>query len=129
MFGVYLVDQGSQSSTLASYFSAIKSVLKIDGYKWNDDEVALGALISGYKLKNDSIKTRPPIHKCLLEAVLFEIERMFGESSNPQPYLELLYRAVFSTAYYSLMRIGKIALETTQHGPEMCTLGATKKKF
>ena len=70
----------------------------------------LGALIRGCKLKNDSIKTRLPIHKHLLEAVLFEIKRMFGGSSNPQLYLELLYKAVFSTAYYGLMRIGEVAL-------------------
>ena len=32
LFGAYLVDNGIQSSTLKSYFSAIKHILKLDGY-------------------------------------------------------------------------------------------------
>ena len=35
LFGAYLVECGIQSSTLKSYFSAIKHVLKLDGYEWN----------------------------------------------------------------------------------------------
>ena len=37
LFGAYLVDKGIQSSTLKSYFSAIKHILKQDGYDWNDN--------------------------------------------------------------------------------------------
>ena len=32
LFGTYLVEQGAQSQTIKSYFSAIKHVLKTDGY-------------------------------------------------------------------------------------------------
>ena len=109
MFGAYLVDRGSQSSTLASYFSAIKSILRWDGYPWNEGEVVLGALIRGCRHTNDSIKTRLPIQRKLLEAILFEVERKFGGPDDPQPYLETLYKAIFSTAYYGLMRIGELA--------------------
>ena len=56
LFGAYLVDQGNQSSTIASYFSAIKAVLKWDGYQWDEGKVLLGALIRSCKLKNSPIK-------------------------------------------------------------------------
>ena len=56
LFGAYLIDLGHQSSTVASHFSAIKGVLKADGYKWNDQEVFLGTLIRSCRLSNDVIK-------------------------------------------------------------------------
>ena len=129
MFGAYLVDQGNQSSTLASYFSAIKSVLKVDGYPWADDKVALGALIRGCKYKNDRVKTRMPIGKKLLEAILFEVERVYGGEENPQPYLEILYKAVFSTAYYGLMRIGEIAMGNHTAKAKDVYIGQNKDKL
>ena len=45
LFGAYLVKKGNQSATIKSYFSAIKHVLKTDGYPWNDDKVVLASII------------------------------------------------------------------------------------
>ena len=85
LFGAYLVDNGIQSSTLKSYFSAIKHVLKLDGYNWDDNKVLLSSLVRGCSLVNDRVKTRLPIQKGLLEMLLFEIERKYNVK-NPQPY-------------------------------------------
>ena len=110
MFGAYLVDTGVQSSTLKSYFSAIKFVLKQDGYNWDDNKVLLNSLIRGCKLENDSLKIRLPIQKGLLELLLFELERKFANSDSPQPYLESMYKAMFCLAYYGMMRVGELTL-------------------
>lgn len=101
-FGAYLVEQGIQSSTLKSYLSAIKCVLKTDGYEWSDDKVVFSTLIKGCKITNDEIMICQPIKKHLLETILFEIQRMYGK----QPYLETLYTSILLLGYYGLMRIG-----------------------
>ena len=110
MFGAYLVDTGVQSSTLKSYFSTIKFVLKQDGYDWDDNKVLLNSLIRGCKLENDRLKIRLPIQKGLLELLLFELERKFVNSDSPQPYLESMYKAMFCLAYYGTMRVGELTL-------------------
>ena len=61
LFGAYLVEGGVQSSTLKSYFSAIKHVLKQDGYIWDDRKALLSSLVKGCKLENDRVKIRLPI--------------------------------------------------------------------
>ena len=108
LFGAHLVEKGVQSSTLKSYFSAIKHVLKQDGYEWNDKKMILSSLVKGCKLENDRVKIRLPIKKGLMEMLLFEIGRHFGGGDSPQPYLEALYKAMFSLAYYGMLRIGEI---------------------
>ena len=107
LFGTYLVDKGVQSSTLKSYFSAIKHVLRLDGYKWDDDKMILSSLVRGCKLENDKVKVRLPIQKGLLEMILFEVQRMYSSDSQ-QPYLEHMYKALFCLAYYGMMRVGEL---------------------
>ena len=102
------MDGGVQSSTLKSYFSAIKHVLKQDGYMWNDNKVLLSSLVRGCKLENDRVKIRLPIQKGLFEMLLFEMERYFG--TNRQFYLKLMYKAIFCLAYYGMLRVGELTL-------------------
>ena len=109
LFGAFLVDSGVQSSTLKSYFNAIKHILKLDGYPWDDNKVLLNALVKGCKLKNDLVKIRLPIKKGLLELLIFEMGRKFNGSS-PQPYLECIYKAIFCLAYYGMLRVGELTL-------------------
>ena len=108
MFGAYLVDKGIQSSTLKSYFSAIKHVLKQDGYIWSDSRAILSSLVRGCKLENDRVKIRLPIHKGLMELLLFELERYYSDS--PQPYLECLYQTIICLGYYGMLRVGEMTL-------------------
>ena len=96
LFGAYLVDGGVQSSTLKSYFSAIKHILKQDGYQWDDRKVALSSLVKGCQIENDTVKIRLPIQKGLLDTLLFEIERLF----SAQPYLEILYKTVWISLFW-----------------------------
>ena len=128
LFGAYLVDNGIQSSTLKSYFSAIKHILKQDGYDWNDNKVLLSSLVKGCKLENDRVKIRLPIQKGLFEMLLFEVERVYGHEKN-QPYLESMYTGMFCLAYYGMLRVGE--LTKGPHTVKACNIhvGNNKKKI
>ena len=104
MFCAYLIENGSQSSTVRSYVSAIKNILRDDGYNWNEDRILLQSFIGACKMENDKFTCRLPIQVGLLEVLLFELERMF----HSQFYLEKLYKAIFALMYYGLMRIGEV---------------------
>ena len=45
-----------------------------------------------------------PIQLGLLELILFEIQRRF----SAQPYLQIMYKALFALGYYGLMRVGEL---------------------
>ena len=107
LYVAYLVKKGTQSSTIKSYISAIKSVLSDDGYEWNQKKGVLASLTKCCKLINDTVRNRFPIQKGLLELLLFQVERFFKRKN--QYYLEMLYKCFFSLAYYGLMRIGELA--------------------
>ena len=125
LYSAYFVEQGVQLSTIQSYFSAIKKILVCDNYKFNQDEVTFGILSKSCCLMNDTICTRLPIKLSLLELMLFEMERHF----KSQFFLESLYKALFSLAYYGLFRIGE--LTNSQHVVKVCNvhLGQNKNKI
>ena len=104
LFIAYLVDQGAQSSTVKSYVSAIKKTLVNDKYKWDDSKIILSSITKACKIMNDKIYKHLPIHCGLLELLLFELKRIL----STQPYLETLYVALFSLAYYGLFRVGEL---------------------
>ena len=104
----YLVDKGTQSSTIRSYVSAIKSVLADDDYELQVSKLILSALTRACKRHNDSLRTRLPIQRGLFELLLFEIERKYLCLTNNQPYLCALYQCIFVLAYFGLMRVSKL---------------------
>ena len=93
-----------KSSTIKSYISTIKFLLKADKYAWDDNKAILGSLTKACKITNDELKTRLPIHWKLLELILFKIQRAMSE----QKFLCTLYKALFAVAYYGLFRIGEL---------------------
>ena len=109
LYGAYLVEKGNQSSTLKSYFSAIKKVLEYIDYELNMNKVLLNTLTKACRIVNDKVKTRKPIQSATLEMLLFELERYFPS----QVYLVALYKTAFVLAYYGMMRIGE--LTTSEH--------------
>ena len=125
MYCGYLVDKGNKSSTLKSYLSAIKLLLKIDGYEWNDNRVALGSLIKACKIRNDVINCRFTIQKGLFEILLFELEKIFDKS----PYLSILDKAMFILRYYRLMRVGELTLSSHVLKAANVHIGENKNKI
>ena len=101
LYCAYLIENGNQSSTVKSYVSAIKSILKDDGYSWNENTLLISSLTRACKLVNDSVRCRLPIQSRLLDMILFETHRYFGSSG--QIYLQKMYKALFSLAYYGMM--------------------------
>ena len=104
LYCVYLIDRGIKSSTIKSYISGIKCILRCDDYEWNDDTALLTTLTKSCRLENDRVKTRLPIRQCLLNVFLFELQRQLDN----QRYLLVAYRCIFTLAYYGLMRISEL---------------------
>ena len=98
-------------------------MLKDDNNKWNDDEILLNTLTRACKISNDVLKPRLPIHENLLELILFETECLFCE----QPYLEILYKTIFSIGYYGLLRIGEL-VKPCEHTMKACNVHVGKNK-
>ena len=115
LYATYLVHQGAQSAAIKSYKSAVKAVLIADNYEWSDGKVMLNTITKACKIINDRLYTRPPIYLCLLEQILFEVQRLFGgcsvvDKASTQPYLDITYKAIFILAYYGLFRVGELTL-------------------
>ena len=104
LFGSHMVNQGIQSSTIKSYFCAIKHILRTDGYSWDDNKAMLSSITKSCKILNDKLLVRLPIRRRLLDLLLFEVQRIFPD----QPYLEKLYLAMLSIGYYGMFRVGEM---------------------
>ena len=127
LFVAYLVDKGIQSTTIKSYVSAIKKTLVSDNYTWDDNRIKLTSLTRACKLVNDKLMIRLPIHCGMLELILFEIQRIFSKSS--QPYLEIMYKALFALGYYGLMRVGELTYSQHVVKAKEINIGTNKKKL
>ena len=106
LFMVYLINNNCKTSTVKSYVSVLRAILKIDNIKLSPDSVLLTALTRACRKWNDKIRIILPIRKSVLLVLLITLDKVFDD--NPQPYLVSLYKAMFSTAYFGLFRIGEI---------------------
>ena len=104
LFVGFLVDQNRKSSTIKSYISAIKTVLREDGVELNENNFLLKSLTNACRLKNDYVKIRLPITKNVLYLLNEQLANLFHD----QPFLFALYKAAFNTAYFGLFRIGEL---------------------
>ena len=125
LYLAFLIQSGSQSSTIKSYVSAIRKILWEDHYKLCTDALTLSALTKACKLKNDSLHIRRPIRTKLLEQILFETQRKFKN----QVYLEYLYKTMFILMYCGLMRIGEVAMSEHVVKATDIALGTNKRKI
>ena len=124
LYCAYLVSEKKiKSSTLRSYISAIKDTLLMDGYEWKTDKLLISTLTQSCKAKNDKVTNRLPIQISLLEILLYEVERQYQDD---QPYLDLLYKNIFSLAYYGLLRISELAL--SPHVIKACNIHTANNK-
>lgn len=114
LYATFLADIGNSSATVSSYMSAIRYVLRHDGIEVNNSCCRLSSIIRACKLHNDIVTVHRPIRSGLLRLILDQVDKIFLD--NPQPYLSSLYKAIFVSAYYGMMRIselvGKHAVKT-----------------
>ena len=120
---------GLQSSTIKSYISAIKRILLDDGYQWEYNKMLLTAITKACKLKNDRVQVRLPIGFGLLELILFEVRRYFCTRNRNQPYLIILYQALFAMGYYGMLRVGELTLSNHMVKAKDVHLGRNKDKI
>ena len=104
----YLIKENRQSSTIRSYVSALRAILMEAGHELTEDKFLLKALTKACKLTNDRVRIKIPIKKHMLTELLDKLSEHFSS----QPYLKKLYRAIFSTAYYGMFRIGELTKGT-----------------
>ena len=95
--------------TVMSYISALKAILKLVGVKLNQDSVLLGSLTRACKLCNDQVSIRLPVRRGLLGMLIGAVDILYG-SNNWQPYLSIMYKALFSTVYFGLFRVGELMM-------------------
>ena len=105
LFVAYLADQEKKSSTIKSYISAVKAVLRDDGVILNEDRYLLASITKGCRYVNDDVRTRLPIQKNLVKLLYNTMSTVFD---SEQPYLVLLYRTILVTAYFGLFRVGEL---------------------
>ena len=89
--------------------SAIKAVLKEDKIRINEDSYLIKSLTNACRLRNDQVRTRLPIQRDMLSLLLREVVKYFMQRN--QPFLAILYSALFSTMYFGLLRISEVSLD------------------
>ena len=104
LFLAFLISKNRKSSTIKSYVSAIKAVLLNIGVEVKENKVLLASLTQACKLQNDRAVNKLPIKKSVLLLILSSLDKIFAK----QPYLLVLYRAIFMTAYFGLFHIGEV---------------------
>ena len=91
----------------------------------NEDRYLLGALTKACKLQNDTITTRLPIRKPLLNQLLQFADTYFLHKG--QPYLAALYKAMFASAYFGLLHTSEIAVNV--HAVKVTDIHIANNKF
>ena len=105
LFVTHLALKCRKSTTIRCYILAIKAILWENNYDLSNSELELRAITRVCRLANDKLQPRLPVKLQLLEMIIFEIKRIYKQ----QPYLESMYSALFTIAYYGLLRIGEVA--------------------
>ena len=106
LFVGFLVNDKKQLATVKSYVSAIRAVLQEIGVKLSKDLSLISSLTKACRLVNDQIRTRLPIQKSLLAVIIKQLSRTY----DTQPYLKILYKAMLSTSYFGLLRVGELTV-------------------
>ena len=115
LFVGHLINNSIKSNTIKCYISAIKSVLREDGVELNEDRSLLSALKKACRYHNNrTVKTCMPIQKNLLNQLIYQIDYSLEENEG-QTYLAKLYKAMFMSAYYGLLRVSEITSGENLH--------------
>ena len=124
LFTAHLISCNLKSTSVRSYISAIKGVLAENQIQISEDTYLLSSLTRACKLKKDTVVTRLPIRKDMLFLILKEVEKYFGT----QPYLMKLHKAMLSSAYFGLLRIGEITCSPHAILAQNVHMGINKNK-
>ena len=128
LFVAHLIQCKKKSTTIKSYISAIKAILAGINICITEDKYLLSSLTCACKLRQDhQVQTRLPIQNDLLNIILNTVKYYYENKS--QMFLCKLYRAMFASAYYGLLRVGKITSGTHHIYATNIKIGINKKKI
>ena len=130
LFVTYLIEiKKVQSQTVKSYISALKNILLDDGYEISTSSFLLASLTKACRLQNDRVRTRLPIQKKLLHEIVKFVVRTFRDQN--QPYLAAMYKVLFLTAYYGLLRVSEVTATPGMHSEKVqdIRMGQNKDKI
>ena len=91
----------------------------------SDDSCRLRALVKACKHENDKLKVWLPIKGGLMNLILNKIKDYFLDRG--QTFLNILHRALVSTTYYSILRVGEVTTGT--HPILACNVHTAKNKW
>ena len=106
LFIGFLINQKKKSTTVKSYVSAIKAILREDGIEVSENRYLLNLLTKACRLVNDMVRIHLPIQLGLLNILLDGVYNYFQDLN--QPYLAWLYLALFCSSYFGLLRVGEV---------------------
>ena len=93
--------------------------------KISEDTYLLTAITKACRLNNNRVSIRFPIQKDVLNLLLQEVNRYLAE----QPYLRILYKALFASAYFGLFRVGELTSGSHPVLAKDVHIGTNKKKL
>ena len=128
IFVAFMIKGNRKSTMIKSYVSAIKVILAVNNIKIQEDKFLLSLLTRACRLKNDVIHHRFPIHRGLLHLILKTIHEEIGIKDN-QGYLSILYKAMFISGYYGLLRVGEMAKSPHVIKAKDIHIGTNKSKI
>ena len=108
LFAGFLIENKKKASTVNSYISALKLVLKEDKIEVSEDRFVLNSLIKACRYRSNHVTIRLLIQRQLLDCMLQQLDRKYLFHDHPQPYLAVMYKSLLATAYYGLFRVGEI---------------------
>lgn len=107
LYIAYMIKNRYEKATIQTYIAGIKYILRnILHVDVDDNAFRFTALVKAAHYKNNKVNLRMPIKINLLNRILEEIPKIPWFAN--QPHLIALYRAMFVSAYYSLLRIGEM---------------------
>lgn len=120
IYAAHLIDNKKQSSTVRTYLTAIKQILKLADIDIREDKYLLTSLIKACKLKNDRLFIGMPIQRSLLKALISKTHQYYYLKKG-QIYLATMLKAMFSMAYFGLMRVSEFTEgEHAVKAPDVC---------
>ena len=121
------MSKGRKSTTVKSYISAIKAVLRQDGVEMNEDKYLLTSLTKACQYVNGVVRTRLPIQRGLCGYLVKQTEEHFQDLG--QPYLAALYTLIFASSYYVMLRIGEVTMGAHPIKVKDVRISKSKKKI
>ena len=105
VFVAYLHDQGYAPASIVSYVSAIAYVHKLIGFRDPTSANIVQKLIAGATKVYAPKPSRLPITIVILHRIILGIEEII-----PNHYHKILLKAMFTTSFFGLMRIGEVTM-------------------